>query len=249
MAIENLSNQNYLDVPFEIKAESLKEEGTFEGYGSTFDKSPDSYGDVIAPGAFTKTIKKKGRNGNGIAMLWQHESHNPIGIWPDMEEDKKGLHVFGELILEVQQAKEAHALMKKKALRGLSIGWDFPRTKGGRIVDGVYEWNEDKRIRTLKEIELWEISPVTFPAKKPARIIGVKAIEEAVTERDLEDILRESGLSKAAALYIVKLCRPSLRESGSVDDVGKLSGLNLDSILTSLKKVNAGLEVSRRIYG
>lgn len=249
MASESLITNNYLDIPFEVKSDSLTEEGTFEGYGSTFDKSPDSYGDVIAAGAFEKTIKRGGRNGTGVAMLWQHDAHDPIGVWPTLEENDKGLYTIGELVLEVQQAREAHALMKKKALRGLSIGWDFPRTKSGKVVDGVYEWDEKKEIRTLKEIELWEISPVTFPAKKPARIIGVKSLEQVTTERELEDILRESGLSKAAAQYIVKLCRPSLRESEKVDDKEEAEELKIDSILTSLQQANVGLEISRQIHG
>ena len=239
-------NNSYYNVPFEVKAEEIKEDGTFTGYGSIFDKSPDSYGHIIAPGAFTETVKHNGRNRNGIAMLWQHDAHSPIGIWHEIVQDNKGLFVRGELIQEVQKGKEAYVLMKKKALRGLSIGWDYMRDSHGSIKKESYEYDEKTGIKTLKEVELWEISPVTFPAKRSARIIGVKALEGVQNERDLENVLRESGFSKSAAQYIIKLCRPSLRESKNLEDV---EYKELDLILASLQRVNMNLTISRQIYG
>ena len=244
MELEEIGNYNYINVPF-IKENDISEDGTFTGYGSIFDESPDSYGHIIAKGAFTQTIINGGRNRTGIAMLWQHDSHTPIGIWKEIKQDDKGLFVCGELIKEVQKGNEAYVLMKKKALRGLSIGWDYMRDSKGNVKKDSYIDDEKKGIRLLKEIELWEISPVTFPAKRTARIIGVKTFEGIETERELENVLRELGCSKSAAQYLVKLCRPSLRESKSRED--KVCEM-LNPILASLKQVNMGLEISRQIY-
>jgi uncharacterized protein len=106
---------NYYDCPFEIKSEDITDKGRFSGYGSTFGGKPDSYGDIIVQGAFKETLERGGRNGNGIGMLWQHRSEEPIGVYESIVENSKGLKVEGQLALEVQRGKEAYILMKMKA--------------------------------------------------------------------------------------------------------------------------------------
>lgn len=237
--------RDYLSVPFQLKAEDIDPDGTFKGYGSTFDGRPDSHKDIIRKGAFKETIKKKGRNGNGIAMLWQHDSTRPIGTWSSLIEDDIGLKVEGQLILEVQQAKEAHALMKQGALKGLSIGWDFPRDKDGKAIKDSYEFDDETGIRYLKRIELWEISPVTFASNIRARITSVKElIENAKTPRELEKALRDAGLSLHTAKYVAGLTIPSLRDAGNVD---KSYRNGLAEVLANLKKVNIDLQSQRQI--
>jgi len=149
--MENLEEKTF---PFEIKV--LTEEGTFEGYAAIFDK-PDAYSEIIEKGAFTRTINTQKQ----FPMLWYHDPRNPIGVI-DVEADEKGLKVRGTLNLEVQMAKEKYALMKQKAIRGLSIGF--------RTIKDLW----DKDIRYLKEIKLYEISPVTFQAHPAALISNVK---------------------------------------------------------------------------
>jgi len=198
--------KEYLDVPFEIKASSILDDGTFEGYGSMFGGEPDAYGDIVVKGAFKDSLAAGGRNGTGIAMLWQHDPKQPIGVYKEIEEDKKGLHLIGKLTRGVQKADEAHLLMKDGALKGLSIGYD--------VQD--YSIEEDKKLnkrtRYLKKVELWEISPVTFPAAVRAQITNVKAIEEAKTERELEAALRDAGLSIKESALLVSRCKPYLRD-------------------------------------
>ena len=223
--IENYETK-YIDIPFDIKADSIQEDGTFEGYASVFGGRPDSYGDIIAAGAFGETIKKGGRNKNGIAMLWYHDVRQPIGIWKSIVQDEKGLKVIGQLNLDVQRAKEIHSLMRQGAVKGLSIGWDFMKDSKGKVLLDSFEWKDEANmVRLLKNVELWEISPVTFPAKVNANITKVKAIDKAKTERELENALRESGLSKADAQYVVKLSKPSLRESEEKEE----ENVNLES--------------------
>ena len=140
--------------PFEIKA--LTDEGTFEGYAAIFD-TPDAMNEIIEPGAFTKTLKE----GKTRPLLWYHDPRQPLGI-VELEVNEKGLKTLGTLNLEVQAAREKHALMKQKALRGLSFGFKT-------IVD---LWKESTRI--LKEVKLYEISLCTFGAHPAAVVSNVK---------------------------------------------------------------------------
>jgi len=234
----------YLEVPFEVKAENIAEDGTFSGWGSLFDSEPDAHRDLVARGAFHETLVKGGRNKTGIAMLWQHDSRGmPPGVWTELREDPKGLYVKGQLALDTQIGKDAHAIMLLGAKTGmwrfsLSIGYDDLESEEKVIKVG----DAEMRIRLLKKVELWEISIVNFPAKLGATVTDVKQIDidriKAIdNERDLEAILRESGLSKTAAQYLVKLCKPSLREAKvEENDNGLLSG-----ILGSLTKTNEDL--------
>lgn len=203
--------KNYLikEFPLEIKAEDITEEGIFMGYASTFGGKPDSYGDVIRQGAFKETLKKGGRNGTGIALLWQHDSSKPIGIWTEIVENSRGLKVTGKLNLDVQLGKEAYSLMKMGAVKGLSIGFTPAIDDKGELLEDAYEWDSKKRIRYLNKVDLWEISTVTFPANTRANVTDVKnAIENAKDERELEDALREvGGLSLSASKYIVGLIK------------------------------------------
>lgn len=208
----------------------MKKECKFSGYASLFDKEPDSYGDIIEKGAFAKSIMSGGRNKNGIAMLSQHDATKPIGVWTKMEEDNIGLRVEGKLAVCCSDGKDMYELMKIGAIKGLSIGYSVKKEM----------WDQETKTRTLMEVDLWEISPVTFPAKIGAMISNVKSVEDASNERDLENALRESGLSKSAALYIVKMCKDKLRESvKSIEQNHK--NKNVEEILKTLKEINTNL--------
>lgn len=237
----------YTESFFEIK-EGVSDEGVFGGLGTVFDDKPDDsfMRDVIKPGAFQNTIKRGGRNGNGIVMLSQHGrfSLDPIGIWSHVAEIAKGLDLQGELITDgskhavngkgTQAANETHVLMKSKALRGLSIGFDFPRDKKtGDIKKGAVEFDQKKNIRIINEVVLWEVSIVTFPAKRNANIGNVKSLFEVKTERELETFLKEQGFSRTDAGHLVRLCKTNLlRESKGLDVV------SMELILQKCKQLN-----------
>lgn len=208
-----------LDCLFEVK--QLAEDGTFSGYGSTFGGEPDSYGDVIAKGAFSKSLAKGGRNGTGIAMLWQHNSDQPIGVWPSISEDSKGLAVEGKLAVDTALGKDAYTLLKMGAIKGLSIGYN--------TID--FEYNTESKIRTLKEIELWEISLVTFPANTNATITGIKAFEEAQNIREFEKALRDAGLSIKQAKYIIHLCQDSFEKERACRE----GGIDAESFISAIR--------------
>ena len=138
-----------LDVPFELKAiqtltgDDGVEVGIFEGLASTFGNQ-DMVGDVVEPGALAATIARPGR----IKMLWQHDARAPIGVWDDIRETAAGLEVKGRLVLQVQRAREALALLKAGAVDALSIGFSVMR--------GGAEFDRERGLRRIKAVELWE---------------------------------------------------------------------------------------------
>ena len=175
---------------FEVRATG--DDGSVEGYGSVFGVR-DSYDDVIAAAAFARSLGEHKSAGTMPAMLWQHDPSEPIGIWTDMTEDSKGLKVKGRLALDTARGKEAHALLKMGALNGLSIGF----------VSKQWAYDKDSDVRTLTEVDLWEVSLVTFPANGKSRITNVKSCDDLNAPKDAERILRDAGFSKADALAFV----------------------------------------------
>jgi HK97 family phage prohead protease len=175
--------------PLEVKLAA--DTGLLEGYASTFG-NVDSYGDVIAPGAFLKSLAEHKAAGTAPALLWQHNPDEPIGVWTDFREDTHGLKVAGRLTLDTKRGAEARALARDGAL-ALSIGFQSR--------DAV---NENGR-RVLRDIKLWEVSLVTFPANELARLTTVKSAIAAgeLSPRTIEHILRDAGVPKAFAKAIV----------------------------------------------
>ncbi|WP_417684653.1 HK97 family phage prohead protease [Roseibium sp.] len=132
------------------------------GYASLFGQR-DGAGDIIRPGAFKGSLARRGAR--GIAMLWQHDPSAPIGIWTHMAEDRRGLKVRGRLLPGVARGREAAALVAAGALTGLSIG--FRALKARRQSDGRGRGGHS---RILFDIDLWEVSLVTFPQVDGARV-------------------------------------------------------------------------------
>jgi HK97 family phage prohead protease len=138
---------------------ALADGAVIEGYASVFGIA-DQGGDVVAAGAFAASVKA----GNRVAMLWQHDPAQPIGVWEAVVEDSRGLRVKGRLLPEVARAREAAALIAAGAIDGLSIGYRVKRAS--RDAEGR---------RVLQEVDLWEVSLVTFPMLRAARV-AAKAV-------------------------------------------------------------------------
>lgn len=172
----------------EIKRAS--QAGRIEGYASAWLGEPDSYGDLVAPSAFARSLREHTKAGTAPLMLWCHDITQPIGRWDSLKEDATGLLVEGELNLESRAGQEAHALLKHRDLNGLSIGY---RTHpGGRSSDGAGN-------TLLTSVDLIEISVVPVPANKRARVTSVKSLG---SRSELVEALRGIGLPKAAAKKI-----------------------------------------------
>lgn len=206
----------HLNFALEIKTLGARE---FEGYGSIFG-NVDLGGDVVLPGAFKKSLSKHKADGSLPQMFWMHRPDQVPGMWTDMSEDKKGLYVKGSLA-DTQLGNEIHTLLKMKAVRGLSIGYQTVESEFDK--DGV---------RKLKEVDLWEVSPVSLAMNPMAKIDAVKsrlsaAGEYVPTEREFERLLRDAGCSrKLAEVMAAKFCNdPDIsgmldgqhREDGEID--------------------------------
>ncbi|UWZ84645.1 HK97 family phage prohead protease [Occallatibacter riparius] len=161
-----------------LSIKSVSEDGTFEGMLSPYNNVDDG-GDVVEPGAFTKTLQE---NGSTVPMLWQHKADCPIGEL-ELKDTADGLACSGKLLLEIPEAKKAYLLMKAKIVKGLSIGYDAIKAQ---VVDGV---------RHLKEIRLWEGSVVTFPMNTLAGVTDVKAQREE--KGDFNEELHEQQMLDA----------------------------------------------------
>ncbi len=140
---------------------SLASDGTVEGYASLFGEV-DQARDMVMPGAFTRTLAQRGLR--KIPMLFQHDPAEPVGIWLDLHEDFRGLWARGRLIPDVARGRELLALVSEGAIDGLSIGY---RTVRSQI-------DPKTRVRKLYQVDLWEISIVTFPLLAGARVRAVK---------------------------------------------------------------------------
>jgi HK97 family phage prohead protease len=136
-------------------------DGTVEGYASLFG-AIDQANDMVMPGAFAQTLRQ--RDIRRIPMLFQHDPAEPVGVWLELKEDWLGLRVRGRLIPDVARAKELLALLRAGGADGLSIGF---RTVKARI-------DPKTRVRRLHQVDLWEISIVTFPLLAGARVRAVK---------------------------------------------------------------------------
>jgi HK97 family phage prohead protease len=170
---------NTTDIPFHPRA-AIHPDGSVEGYASLFGEVDQSR-DMVMPGAFARTLSLRGIR--RIPMLFQHDPAEPVGIWQELTEDWRGLRVRGKLIPDVMRARELLALMKEGAADGLSIGF---KTVKARL-------DPKTRIRKLTEIELWEISIVTFPLLPGAR---VRAVKEAKAPFALPARARKPELSR-----------------------------------------------------
>ena len=134
------------------------------GYASLFGLR-DKGGDIVLPGAYGASLSRLAARGERVRMLWQHDPAQPIGIWDEVHEDTRGLFVKGRLLPDVARARDAQALLAAGAIDGLSIGYRTLRAE--KLPEGG---------RKLVELDLWEVSLVTFPMLPDARLTQKSAL-------------------------------------------------------------------------
>lgn len=214
--------------PFALK-DIGESDGTFSGYGSVFD-NVDAYGDVVAKGAFAKSLAAWKAKGKLPAMLWQHDAHEPIGVWTKMAEDDHGLYVEGRILIEAGETeRRVLAHMKAGSISGLSIGFDQP--------DGGYSYDSQKGTFLLTEIDLWEVSPVTFPANEMAQVDAVKAAL-GLGPKHVERLLREAGFSRSQAKGLLARGYEGLSDLREAEDDG-LAEVKAAQVDKALKAIRA----------
>ncbi len=172
----------------EMKFQSFDEETGLKanaeicGYASVFN-TPDKKGDIVKQGAYAKSLQRIADTNTAVKMLWQHDPQKPIGIWQEVFENDHGLYVKGQILKDVQCGKEALALIKAGAIDGLSIGY---RTLSA---------TKDKQgNRCLNELELWEVSLVTFPMLPEARV----APDDGALAQELVSVISKARASLLA---------------------------------------------------
>ncbi len=167
----------------------MQEGSVIEGYASLFGAA-DQGGDVVEAGAYAGSLGRIAGEGIRVKMLWQHDPAVPIGIWDEVREDARGLYVRGRLLTSLEKGREAAELITAGAIDGLSIGYRTVRAE-----------RNEKGHRVLKELELWEVSLVTFPMLPSARVAAKsdEVSEEALAMRDMAAAFRGARASLAGA--------------------------------------------------
>ncbi|GAB4071749.1 HK97 family phage prohead protease [Ancylobacter sonchi] len=222
-----------LGVKFELKFAEGAQDGTFSGYGSVFDVE-DYGGDVIKRGAFRGTLKEWSGKSKLPKMLLQHGggwagSANdmvPIGKWTKMSEDDTGLRVEGRLFTESERGKMIYAAMREGELDGLSIGY--------RAKDFTLGTKPDEPYRTIKQLDLMEVSVVLFGMNPDALVDAVKSdVDDLDTLSDVEKFLREAGgfSRKTATALVSRVARIAQREAGA--------SKSLDALLEQIRSTGS----------
>lgn len=222
-------HRKHLTFPFQTK--ELKDTGEFTGYASVFD-TIDYYRDVIRKGAFAQTIADWKGKGKLPPLLWQHDARQPIGAHLDMYEDEKGLYIKGKLLVDdIQQAKEAHALLRNGVISGMSIGFD--------VADEGMDYDGKTNVWNLTKLNLWENSLVTFPANPDAQVEEVKSIlagGKLPPPSAVEGLLRDAGFSRKQAAFITSHGYTGLRDSGL--PLRDAEGESKGAVLASLNELS-----------
>lgn len=190
--------------------------GEFSGYASTYGGQPDSYGDVIAPGAYADTLQAHKAAGTMPVMLWAHDQSKPIGRWLEMRDDTKGLFVRGQCNLNTTGGRDAHEHIKAGDVSGLSIGY--------RIKE--YSVDTETGIWTLEAVELREVSVVALPANQNALI---------TSKAELVDLMVKSGLPRVAAAKVAAGGFSALSQNHETDD--ELIRAAMAAVKSSMTKI------------
>ncbi|MEP2717627.1 HK97 family phage prohead protease [Pseudophaeobacter sp.] len=164
---------------------NVQDKGVIQGYASLFGET-DQGGDVVMPGAYGASLKALAARGCRVKMLWQHDPLQPIGVWDELREDSRGLWVRGHLLTEISRGAEAAVLIEAGAIEGLSIGY---RTKR------AHQDGQGKRL--LTEVDLWEVSLVTFPMLPAARVAAKQEAPQGADLRRLAAELRRASRQMA----------------------------------------------------
>jgi HK97 family phage prohead protease len=143
---------------------SVNDNGEISGYASVFEVT-DKYRDVVVSGAFKNAVADFSSNRRKPKLLWQHDVNSPIGVIEEMYEDDFGLFIKGKLLLDVSKAREVYSLVKNKAIDGFSIGY--------KIKNNYFKNNK----QYITDIDLLEISIVTFPACESAVVDEIKSYD------------------------------------------------------------------------
>ena len=208
------------------------EAGTIEGYASVY-YGTDSYGDTVVKGAFDDCV-----NAEKPKMFFNHDRYSvPIGKWEEVTADDKGLYVKGKLNLEVSQAKDVYSAVKAGDIDGFSVCMMIDPAHY-TLKDANDQWGGG----FIEHVEaLPEISVVTFPADKAARIEKVKSVDfsKFANLSDFEHLLRDAGFSKSVATGFISRFKAVALAQGDPDAAAKAetNDEELSAILARIRAI------------
>ena len=171
----------------ELKADEV---GKVSGFFSTYDKTPDSYGDIIEPGAFTKTIEKRKETGHPFPLCFNHDFDKVIGRVDSIEDQEKGPYIEASF-LDTQLAQDVRTMLKSEAIYQFSFAYDVLKRR-----DPDEEEKKAGVTNVLQEIELFEVSIVTVPANQNAVVTEVKSVEEPETKQGRRNSRKDADVIK-----------------------------------------------------
>lgn len=206
------------------------ENGKITGYFSTYDKTPDSYGDIIEPGAFTGTIERRKASGKPFPLCWNHslELDDIIGaVNPeDIEDTEKGPRMTAAFF-DTEKAQQAREIVKSGAVYQFSFAYDVIKRRDPTAAEKAADvWN------VLQELELYEISIVPVPANQNAQVIDVKAgarnsaadtkeALEAIEEMESNLRAQKKAIERIKAIYSASNITASEQEDNGEEEPKK----------------------------
>lgn len=200
---------------FEVKKEKafkaeMNDSGQISGYFSTYDKDPDGYGDIIAPGAFTDTIKAREATGHPFPLCWNHDLNQIIGAVDSIEDTEKGPFMKAHFF-DTPLAQEKRVLVKEGVVYQFSFAYDTLEEKSVKLDDGT-------RANELDKVEVFEISVVPIPANQHAVVTDIKSGRRN-SKKDLEtmDAIEEALKNALASLHSL---REAVNDNGEPDQNG-----------------------------
>lgn len=206
--------------------------GQIEGYASTFIRKPDSYGDVVKQGAFTKTLEERWNGGKGIPFLWAHKMDDLkafIGT-AEAEEDEKGLR-FVATFDDTEEAQKVRQLYKDGRLRKFSFAYDVKE-------EGLVTLEDGMKANELRELDLFEISAVTVPANDDASVVDVKSAEPE-GKSGARNSKKDADRIKQAIALLKEVLGEIEDEAEETDDAKEGSKANEDATSKELDDLNA----------
>lgn len=194
------------------------DEGQFTAYASVFGNK-DSYGDVVQPGAFAKTLAGWAAKDAVIPLLFGHRMDDPdfnIGHVVSAAEDDHGLLVTAQLDLENPKAVQTYRLLKGRRIDQMSFAYDV-------LAGGPAKSEENGDYYSLDELELYEVSVVPIGANQETEVLAVKAAADALAE-GLKAGRVLSAKSEAALRTAHESIGQALAALDTTDDQEKASG-------------------------
>lgn len=168
------------DASFKAREKADGDGGTLVAYAATFDREPDSYGDVIARGAFTETLEKWASSDARIPLLFGHRTDDPemnLGAVIKAEEDERGLRIEATFDPDNAKAQYARKLVREGRLSKMSFAFDV-------IEQGTITLEDGREANELRKVDLFEVSLVPIPANQHADVIDVKALRPDIDDVD-----------------------------------------------------------------